>query len=271
MTSQAEKAAAFAALHESGTFIVANPWDVGSARLLQALGFNALATTSSGFAMSLGRLDGQVTLDEKLAHCQALCAATDIPITADLENGFGDEPEQVAQTIRLAAQTGLAGGSIEDYTGNSQLPIYPQSLAVERIEAAVAAARGLPVPFVLTARAEQMLRAERDLDATIARLQAYERAGADVLYAPGLRSLDEVAAICQSVSKPLNVLISPMPDIGLTQLAELGVRRISVGGALAYATFRPLLDAAYQMLERGRFDWLNEIAEPATIRALLKG
>jgi 2-methylisocitrate lyase-like PEP mutase family enzyme len=196
MITQAEKAEKFKALHaRDGAFIIPNPWDVGSARLLAALGFEALATTSSGFAQTLGRLDGMVTLEEKLAHCQALCAATTLPVSADLENGFAHDPEQVAETILRAGEAGLVGGSIEDYSGDDSQPIYDFTLAVERVQAAVEAAKSLNFPFTLTARAENLLRGRDDLDDTIRRLQAFEAAGADVLYAPGLKTLAEVRTV----------------------------------------------------------------------------
>lgn len=269
--SQTDKAHAFAALHASDSFIIPNPWDVGSARLLQGLGFKALATTSSGFALTLGRRDGQVSRDEKLAHCAALTSATHIPVSADLENGFADAPEAVAETIRLAAAAGLVGGSIEDYTNKPAEPLYPFTLAVERISAAVEAANQLDFPFLITARAEQMLRAERDLDATIARLVAFEAAGAHVLYAPGLRSLDEVAAVVAAVRCPVNVLVSPMPQVTHADLTGLGVRRISIGGALAYACIKPLLDAGDEMLGTGGFGWIEGMARGATLKSLLSG
>src|SRR5215213_2336443 len=193
MKTQKEKAELFKALHErEGAFIIPNPWDVGSARLLAGLGFEALATTSAGFANSLGRLDGQVTRDEVIKHCQDICAATELPVSADLENCFADDPEKAAETIRLGAQAGLAGGSIEDYSGDPSNPIYDFELAVERVHAAAEATRSLDFPFILTARAENLLRGRHDLDDTLRRLQAYEAAGADVLYAPALSTLDEV-------------------------------------------------------------------------------
>lgn len=204
MTTQREKAERFKTLHErDGAFLIPNPWDAGCARLLQGLGFEALATTSAGFAQTLGRLDGSVTLEEKLAHCRALSEVTDVPLSADLENGFADDPQSVARTIRLAAEAGVVGGSIEDYSGER---IYDFEHAVERVKAAVEAARSLDFPFTLTARAENLLRGRQDLDDTIRRLQAYAQAGADVLYAPGLRTLDEIREVCRAVDKPVNVL-----------------------------------------------------------------
>lgn len=270
-TSQRHKGEAFRTLHQQGVFISPNPWDVGSALMLEGMGFPALATTSSGYALTLGRRDGQVSRAEKLAHCAALTAATNIPISADLENGFGDAPEVVAKTIELAAAAGLSGGSIEDYTGDRSSPLYPASLALERIAAAVEAANRLEVPFLVTARAEQMLRSDRDLDATIARLVAFEQAGAHVLYAPGLNTLEEVAAVVSALTRPVNVLISSLPDTTVEDFAELGVRRLSVGGALAYATVQPLIDAGQEMLTSGRFSWLAGKASAGEVKKLLNG
>ena len=234
MTTPAEKAESFRALHRrEGAFIIPNPWDVGSARLLAALGFEALATTSSGFAYSLGRADGEVTLEETLEHCRVLCAATDLPVSADLENGYADDPVTAAKAITLAGNAGVAGGSIEDYGGNDSQSIYDFGLAVERVTAAVEAARALPYAFTLTARAENLLHGRDDLDDTIRRLQAFEVAGADVLYAPGLTTLDQVRAVTDAVKKPVNVLATMLKGATLEQLAEAGAKRISIGGALA--------------------------------------
>lgn len=256
MKTQHEKAIALKQLHEQeGAFVIPNPWDVGSARLFEGLGFKALATTSSGFAYTLGRLDGQVSLEEKLTHCRVLAAATQIPISADLENGFGDAPEVVANTVRLAAETGIVGGSIEDYDGEK---IYDFSLALERVQAAVEAVRSLPFPFSLTARAENLLRGRLDMNDTIRRLQAFEAAGADVLYAPGLKTLAEVKLVANEVSKPLNVLISLLSDENVTvaDLAEAGARRISIGGSMAKVAYGALLEGGKEMQENGRFAWL---------------
>jgi 2-methylisocitrate lyase-like PEP mutase family enzyme len=267
-----EKAERFRALHaRPGTFVIPNPWDVGSARVLAALGFEALATTSSGFANALGRLDGQVKRDEVLDHCRQLSAATDLPVSADLERGFGDDPRVVAETIRLASAAGLSGGSIEDYTGNPAQPIYELSLAVERVHAAVEAVAKLDVPFTLTARAELLLRGRRDLDAVIARLQAYERAGADVLFAPGLASVDEVRQVTRAVGRPLNVLATMMRNVTVAELAEAGAKRISVGGALARTAMSALIRAATELREGGTFNWLTGIAAPADVARLLTG
>ena len=260
--NQADKAQAFQNLRaRAGAFVMPNPWDAGSARLLAALGFEALATTSLGFAHSLGRLDGTVTREEKLAHCRVLCEATDLPISADLENCFADEPVEAAQTIRLAAEAGLVGGSIEDYTGDPSRPIYDFDLAVERVRAAAEAAHALDFPFTLTARAETLLRDRRDLDETIRRLKAYEAAGADVLYAPALVTLEEVRAVTGAVDKPVNVLAPPLEGVTVRQLAEAGTRRISIGGALARAAITVLLNAGREMRDEGSFSW-NAYAAP---------
>ncbi len=267
--NQRTKADVFRQLHDGPVFVAPNPWDVGSARILEGLGFKALATSSSAFAMTLGRLDGQVTRDEKIAHCAALAAATSVPVTADLENGFGDSPEAVAETIEQAIRAGLAGGSIEDYSGAADSPLYDETLAIERIVAAVETIRRLNVPFVLTARAEQMLRAGRDLDATIRRLQAFEKAGADVLYAPALQTHDEVRQVLAEVSRPVNVLMASLPESSVSELGGLGVKRISTGGALAYATVKPLMDAGREMLDSGRFNWLTRMPDRKALKTLL--
>ena len=269
MTTPAEKAESFRALHRrEGAFIIPNPWDVGSARLLAALGFEALATTSSGFAYSLGRADGEVTLEETLEHCRVLCAATDLPVSADLENGYADDPVTAAKAITLAGNAGVAGGSIEDYGGNDSQSIYDFGLAVERVTAAVEAARALPYAFTLTARAENLLHGRDDLDDTIRRLQAFEVAGADVLYAPGLTTLDQVRAVTDAVKKPVNVLATMLKGATLEQLAEAGAKRISIGGALACAALAPVLGAAAEMLDEGSFGWTSELASSAKVEEL---
>lgn len=268
MTTQREKAERFRALHEGpGAFLIPNPWDAGSARLLEGLGFEALATTSAGFAQTLGRLDGSVTLEEKLAHCRLLADVTDVPLSADLENGFADDPEAVAGTIRRAAEAGVVGGSIEDYSGER---IYDFAHAVERVQAAVAAARSLDFPFTLTARAENLLRGRQDLDDTIRRLQAFSDAGADVLYAPGLRTLDEVREVCGAVDKPVNVLAPFLRGVTVAELADAGVRRVSIGSALANAVLGTLLDAGREMLKRGGFGWVAGMAKDDDLRTLLR-
>ncbi|HEY0173653.1 MAG TPA: isocitrate lyase/phosphoenolpyruvate mutase family protein [Pyrinomonadaceae bacterium] len=270
MTSQIERAERFKALHErGGAFVIPNPWDAGSARLLAGLGFEALATTSAGFANSLGRLDGQVTRGEVIEHCRALCAAVALPVSADLENCFADEPEAAAATILAGAEAGLVGGSIEDYGGDPSNPIYDFGLAVERVHAAAGAARSLDFPFVLTARAENLLRGRADLDDTIRRLQAFEAAGADVLYAPGLRTLEEVRLVAGALSKPLNVLAPPLGGVTVAELADAGARRISLGGALARAAISALLRAGAEMRERGSFGWAADLASGAEVARLL--
>jgi len=238
-------------------------------RLLAGLGFEALATTSAGFANSLGRLDGQVTVSEVIEHCHHLCAATDLPISADLENCFADDPEKAAETILLAAQAGLVGGSIEDYTGNPSNPIYDFELAVERVHAAAEAAQSLDFPFILTARAENLLRGKHDLDDTIRRLQSFELAGADVLYAPALTTLDEVRLVTSALSKPVNVLAPPLKGIMVTQLANAGVRRISIGGTLSRAALTALLRAGIEMRDQGSFGWTSDLASGTDVKELL--
>lgn len=269
MRTQLERAKSFQALHaREGAFVIPNPWDAGSARFLTALGFEALATTSAGFAFSLGRADGSVTLDEKIAHCRVLCAATDLPVNADLENCYADDPKTAAATILRAAEAGVVGGSIEDYDGKG---IYDFSLAVERVHAAVEAARSLDFPFALTARAENLIRGRPDPDDTLRRLQAFEAAGADVLYAPGLKTLDEVRAVTSAIGKPLNVLVAGMQIVTLGQLAEAGAKRISVGGALARAAIGELLLAGREMREQETFGWLEGAASGAEVSKLLRG
>ena len=266
---QLEKAERFRALHQRDrAFVIPNPWDAGSARILEALGFEALATTSSGFAHSLGRLDGQVTLEEKLEHCRALCAASSLPVSADLENGYGPAPEDAAAAIRAVAGTGVVGGSIEDYSRDPQKPIYEPSHATERIAAAAEAARSLDFPFTLTARAENLLHGRNDLDDTIRRLVAYEQAGADVLYAPGLATLEQVREVTRAVSKPVNVLAVFVRGASVGDLEAAGAQRLSVGGALALAAIGGLLRAAEELRE-GTFGWLASLAPPAEVKRML--
>lgn len=267
MATQNEKGERFRVLHErEGAFIIPNPWDAGSARLLEAMGFEALATTSSGFAQSLGRLDGSVTLGEKAAHCRALAEITDIPVSADLENGFADDPPDVAAAIRVIAETGIAGASIEDFSGSR---IYDFQLAVERVEAAAEEVSRLDFSFTFTARAENLLRGNDDLDDTIRRLQAFADAGADVLFAPGLTSLEQVRLVTSAVNKPVNVLASFLPGVTLAELQDAGAKRISVGGALANAAIGSLLNAGAEMRENGTFGWLSTAAARADIARLL--
>ena len=251
--SQAERAETFRALHAGEPFVIPNPWDAGSARVLQALGFKALASTSSGFAFTLGRRDGDVTLDEVAEHAAALAEATPLPVSVDLENGYGREPESAATAVRRIAEAGAVGGSIEDWDADSG--IYEPTLAVERVSAAVEAAAELPFPFILTARAENHIRGVLDLDDTIARLQAFEAAGADVLYAPGLRTADEVRAVCEAVSRPVNVLARP--NLTMAELSEAGAQRISVGGALTWTAVHAFVSAARAIAERGDFSGLR--------------
>jgi 2-methylisocitrate lyase-like PEP mutase family enzyme len=272
MTTQKERAESFKALHERpGAFVIPNPWDIGSARLLAGLGFEALATTSAGFANSLGRLDGQVTRHEAIEHCRTLCAAVDLPVSADLENCFAHEPAQAAATLLAGAEAGLVGGSIEDYTGDPSNPIYDFSLAVERVQAAAEAVRSLAFPFTLTARAENLLRGRLDLDDTIRRLQAFEAAGADVLYAPALTAIEEVRLVTGALSKPVNVLAPPLGGVTVAELADAGAKRISLGGALARAANTALLRAGAEMLERGSFGWAANLASGAEVARRLGG
>ena len=262
--SQSDKARAFRALHERpGAFVMPNPWDVGTARILAGLGFEALATTSAGLAFALGRRDGEgaVSRDEALAHARTIVSATPLPVSADLENGFGDAPKAAAETIRLAADAGLVGASIEDTTTDPHRPIYDASLAAERIAAAVEAARALPFPFMLTARAENFLHGRPDLDDTIRRLQAFEAAGADVLYAPGLRDLAMIRTVCAAVGKPVNVVMGLAgAPFSVDQLAAAGVRRISLGSALSRAALGAFLRAAREVKERGTFSFAERAA-----------
>jgi 2-methylisocitrate lyase-like PEP mutase family enzyme len=270
MTSQAEKAKAFRALHEASVpFVIPNPWDIGSARLLEALGFQALATTSAGYAFSRGVPDSAVGREQMIRHLAELAPTTNLPVSADLENGFGDAPEDAAETIRQAAAAGVVGGSIEDATGRADDPIYPHDLAVERVRAAAQAARALPFPFTLTARAENYLVGRADLADTIRRLQAFQEAGADVLYAPALRTREDIAAVVSSVDRPVNVLMgmAGMP-YSIDDLAQMGVKRISVGGALARAALGALLRAAREMREHGTFSYANDAATTKEITDL---
>jgi 2-methylisocitrate lyase-like PEP mutase family enzyme len=260
MTTQADKAQRFLSLHRPGEpLLMPNAWDLGSARLLASLGFGALATTSSGFAATLGRIDGAVTRDEALVHAAVIVAASDLPVSADLENAFADEPAGVAETIRLGVEVGLAGGSVEDYTNQDDKPIYELRHAAERVAAAAAAAHAGPVHFVLTARAENYLHGRPDLADTITRLQAYQAAGADVLYAPGLRSIDDIRQVVREVDLPVNVLaMEGVPPVA--ELAEAGVGRISVGGAFAFAALGALVNAATELREQGTYGFRAESA-----------
>ena len=271
MPSQNEKAAAFRALHQTGTFVIPNPWDIGTARLLAHLGFASLATTSAGFAFSRGRPDGAVTRKETMKHAREIVGATDLPVSADLENGFGDAPREAAETIRQAAAAGLVGGSIEDSTGRKDDPIYEHARAVERVRAAVEAARRLPFPFLLTARAENFLWGRPDLADTIRRLQAFQEAGADVLYAPGLKTREEIATLIRAVDRPVNILAGIPGALGVAELAEIGVRRISIGGSLARAALGAVLKAGHEMRESGSFGFASTALSGREINGIFAG
>jgi 2-methylisocitrate lyase-like PEP mutase family enzyme len=266
------KADAFYALHHGPkAFIIPNPWNAGSARLLAHLGFKALATTSMGYAFSIGQRDGTLTREQTFANAADLASATDLPVSADLENGFGDSPEEVAETIRLTAATGIVGGSIEDASGNPDAPIYDIGLAVERIEAAVAAAKALPYKFTLTARAENYLHGRPDLDDTIERLQAFEKAGADVLYAPGLRSREDIARLVGALTRPVNVVMGLSGvQLSLDELSAIGVKRISVGSSLARAALGAFMRAAREMHDKGTFGYCADAATPKEMTAIFR-
>ena len=271
MRTQAQKAEAFRALHaRPKAFIIPNPWDAGTARMLAKLGFEALATTSAGFAFSAGLLDNQVGRERMLGHVAVIASATDLPVSADLENGFGDGPEAVAETIRLAAATGIVGGSIEDSLDRPGEKVYDIGLATDRIRAAVEAVRGLPFPFTLTARAENYLVGIPDLADTIRRLQAYQEAGADVLYAPCITTREEITAIVKSVDRPVNFLMGTQPQrFTLEELGAMGVRRVSVGSALSAAALGAFLRGAREMRETGTFTYAAEAAGFGEISRLL--
>jgi 2-methylisocitrate lyase-like PEP mutase family enzyme len=271
MPTQNDKAAAFRALHQTGTFVIPNPWDIGTARLLAHLGFAALATTSAGFAFSRGQPDGAVTRKETMKHAREIVGATDLPVSADLENGFGDAPREAAETIRQAAAAGLVGGSIEDATGRKDDPIYEHARAVERVRAAVEAARRLPFPSPPTSRAEKFLWGRPDLADTIRRLQAFQEAGADVLYAPGLKTREEIATLIRAVDRPVNVLAGIPGALGVAELAEIGVRRISIGGSLARAALGAVLKAGHEMRESGSFGFAGTAPSGREINGLFAG
>ena len=270
MRNQAEKAAFFRALHErDGAFIIPNPWDIGTARMLAHLGFEALATTSAGYAFSIGKRDNQVGRDAMLEHVSEIVAATDLPVSADLENAFGHDPETVAETFQLAAATGLAGGSVEDSTGRPESPIYDLGLAAERVRAAVETVRALPFPFTLTARAENYLVGRPDLADTIQRMQAYQEAGADVLYAPGLTSKEDIAAVVRSVDRPVNVVMGfKGAQWSLAELAEIGVKRVSVGSALTRAALGAFLRAARELRDHGTFTFATDAVSSRDVSAM---
>lgn len=260
MHTQTEKAKLFKALHEQdGAFIIPNPWDVGSARLLEHLGFQALATTSAGYAFSLGQRDNAVSRERTLADLRAMAEATDLPVSADLGNCFGDDPNTVAETIRLAAQTGIAGCSVEDSTGQADNPVYDFKLAVERVHAAVEAARALPFPFTLTARTENYFVGRADLKDTIRRLEAFREAGADVVFPHGMKNRDDIAAVTGSVNCPVNILMGSKENLlTLEELARLGVKRVSIGIALFSAAMSAVFRAGREMQEQGAFTFLKE-------------
>jgi 2-methylisocitrate lyase-like PEP mutase family enzyme len=271
--TQADKAQRFRDLHKaSAHFVIANAWDAGSARILEGLGFAALATSSGAQAGVLGRRDGAVSRDEALAHCRAIVEATDLPVSADLEKGFGDTPEAAAEAITLAARVGLVGGSIEDASGHRDKPLFELGLATERIAAAVAAARALPFPFTLTARAENFLRGNPDLDDTIRRLQAFEQAGADVLMAPGLPDLAAVRAVCSAVSRPVNFMAGIKGrSFTVAELAAAGVARISLATSLYRAAISGLVNAAREVKERGTFDYLDTTMTTPELNGFMAG
>jgi 2-methylisocitrate lyase-like PEP mutase family enzyme len=275
MRTQAQKGEAFRALHtRPGAFIIPNPWDAGTAKLLASLGFEALATTSLGLANVLGRIDGAGAVDrsEVVDNCFAIAEATDLPVNADLENGFAHQPRAAAEMIRLAAEAGVVGGSIEDASGDPTKPIYDFQLAVERVHAAVETAQSLPFPFTLTARAENLLHGRIDLDDTIKRLQAFEKAGADVLYAPGLRDLATIRTVVKSVGKPINVLMGTAdPSITLAQLAEVGAKRISVGGGLSRLALGAFMKGAREMKETGGFTWIRDALPTKELKEVFSG
>jgi 2-methylisocitrate lyase-like PEP mutase family enzyme len=276
MPTQAEKAAVFEALHQRPeTFVIGNPWDAGTARILDGLGFSALSTTSAGLAFTLGRRDGTaaVSREEALANARSIVDATTLPVAADLENGYGPTPEAVAETIRLAAETaGLVGGSIEDASGNPEKPIYDFDHSVERIAAAVEATRALHFPFMLVARAENYLHGRKDLDDTIRRLQAYEAAGASVLYAPGITKAEDIRTLCASVSKPVNVLvgIKGAPQLSVKELGALGVRRISLGSGFSRAALTAFYRAAREVVDHGTFTFTEDTFYMSELMDLFK-
>ncbi|HXA96485.1 MAG TPA: isocitrate lyase/phosphoenolpyruvate mutase family protein [Candidatus Dormibacteraeota bacterium] len=271
--SQTDKAVRFRALHEApGSFVIPNPWDAGSARILAALGFRALATSSGASAGTLGRRDGKVTREEALAHARAIVGATDLPVAADLERGFGDAPAAAAETIRLGASVGLVGGSIEDATGDKQKPLYDIGHATERVAAAVESARALPFPFTLTARSENFLRGNPSLDDTIKRLQAFEKAGADVLMAPGLPDLAAVRAVCAAVSKPVNFMVGIKgKSFTVAELTAAGVKRISLATSLYRTAMSGLIDAAREVADKGTFGYVDRGVSSPDLAAFMEG
>jgi len=271
--SQSDKATRFRALHQGpGSFLIPNPWDAGSARILAGLGFEALATSSGASAGILGRRDGKVTREEALAHARAIVGATDLPVSADLEKGFGDAPAVAAETIRLAAEVGLVGGSIEDASGDKDKPLYDLSLAAERVAAAVQAARALSFPFTLTARAENYLRGNPNLDDTIKRLQAFEKAGADVLFAPGLPDLESVRAVCAAISKPFNFMVGIKgKSFTVAELTAAGVKRISLATSLYRKAMTGIVNAAREVKDKGTFGYLDRSLTTPELNNFMQG
>jgi 2-methylisocitrate lyase-like PEP mutase family enzyme len=272
MRNQQQLGRAFRELHQRNfAFIIPNPWDRGTARLLAHLGFEALATTSAGYAFSRGQRDNTIGRDEMIRHVASIASATDLPVSGDLENGFADDPHTVAETIRLAAKAGLVGGSIEDSTNRQDVPIYEHELAVERVRAASEAARSLPFPFMLTARSENYLFGRPALNDTIKRLQAYQEAGADVLYAPGVKNRDDLAAIAGSLDRPVNAVMGLQDArLSLATLSEIGVRRVSVGSALCRAALGAFLRAAQEMRDHGTFDFSDQAVGSRDISSIFK-
>lgn len=271
MPGQQEKAQKFQELHREGIFVIPNPWDIGTARLLAMTGYQALATTSAGYAFSRGLPDNAIGREQMMLHLKEIASATDLPVSADLENGFGDAPEFAAQTILLAAEAGVVGGSIEDATNRPDDPLYSLEFAAERVRAAAEAKVGLPFPFMLTARAENYLNGKPDLKDTIKRLQAYQEAGADVLFAPGIRTKEDIAAVVSSVDRPVNVVMGLVNcDLNLEQLASLGVRRVSVGGSLARAALAGFLQAAREIREKGSFTYASGAIPGAEINGMFQ-
>ena len=269
MRSQLDKCKAFSLLHQQDqAFVIPNPWDVGSARLLQGLGFKALATTSAGLAFTLGRLDGNVTLEETLTHCTELAESTNIPISADFENGFSDDPEMVAKNLLALVETGVAGCSIEDFCTDKGT-LYSFNLAVERVQAAAEVIANLELPFQLTARAENLFQGVNDLEDTIKRLKAFESVGANVLYAPGITSLILLTEVTNQLQAPFNVLAPFIKGASVEEFSDAGATRISVGGALCFAAVNPILKAGNEMLLQGTFDWMNEVAPRNSVNELL--
>lgn len=270
--TQEHKAARFRALHDApGVFVIPNPWDIGSSKMLDGLGFHALATSSAASACAIGHRDGGLTRDQALDHARLIVGATDLPVSADLEKGFGDTPDVVAETVRLAAGAGLVGCTIEDTTGNPERPLYDDVLAVERIVAAVEAARALPFPFMLTARAHNLMYANASLDETIRRLQAFERAGADVLFAPGLPDLAAVKTVCASVSRPFNFMVGIKgKSFSVAELGAAGVKRISLATSLYRAAMTGFLNAAREVKNSGQFSFLDQSVSTAELLGVMR-